>query len=146
MGWQIRQSPILMTRPHRVSMGLAWGPFTHPCMEITCTSQPKALPPNQISYIWKGDPEYKRIQVSSLPLYKPQTLPFLRYVNPPYLLHSWVLGKSSITNLTFGGSLVGTHWCPLIGSSLLFFKYIHWHVCGRSTHWWFLCIINWCRL
>ena len=27
-------------------------------MEITCTSQPKALPRNQISYILEGDPEY----------------------------------------------------------------------------------------
>ena len=35
------------------------------------------------------------------------------------------------------------HRCPLIGSSLLFFRYIHWHMCGQSTHWRFLHIINW---
>ena len=32
--------------------------LTHSYMEITCTLQSKALPHNQISYIWKGDPEY----------------------------------------------------------------------------------------
>ena len=33
------------------------------------------------------------------------------------------------------------HQCPLIGSSLLFFRYTYWHMCGRSTHSRFLCII-----
>ena len=42
----------------RDSMRLAWGPPTHLYMEIICTSQPNALPRNQISYIWKSDPEY----------------------------------------------------------------------------------------
>ena len=27
--------------------------------------------------------------------------------------------------------------CSLFGSSLLFFRYTHWHVYGQSTHWWF---------
>ena len=99
---------------------------------------------SQVSWepsLYKEILSYQGIQVSSLPLYKPQTWPFLRYVNPPYLLHSWVLREFSITDLTFRGSLTGIHWCPLIGSFLLFFRHIHWHVCGWSTHWWFLCII-----
>ena len=58
VGRRIRQSPILMTHPPRVSMGLAWDPFTHPYIEITWISQLKALPCNQISYIWKCDLEY----------------------------------------------------------------------------------------
>ena len=35
-----------------------WGPSTHSYMKITCTPRPKTLSNNQISYIWKGDPEY----------------------------------------------------------------------------------------
>ena len=53
-------------------------------------------------------PLYQGIQVSSPLLYKQQTLTVLRYVNSPYLLHFWVLGDSSITDLTFGGSLADT--------------------------------------
>ena len=48
MGRWIRQSLILMTRPCKVSIGLAWGSLTHPYMEITYASRPKALPCNQI--------------------------------------------------------------------------------------------------
>ena len=44
----------------RVSMDLTWGSLTHPNMEIACMSQLKALPCNQISYIWKGNPKYFR--------------------------------------------------------------------------------------
>ena len=53
-----RTQSVAIPNPHRVSTGLAWGPLTYPYVEITCISQPKALPRNQISYIWKGDPKY----------------------------------------------------------------------------------------
>ena len=58
MGWRIRPFSILTTHCPRVSMGLMWGPLRHPYMDITCTSQPKTLPHNQISCIWRGNPEY----------------------------------------------------------------------------------------
>ena len=153
MGWRIRQSSILTTRPPRVSMGLTWGHSSilawkllahhdqRPYHAIKSLIYVKVIPSILGAFSLQGNSLISRIQVSSLPLYKPQTWPFLRYVNPPYLLHSWVLREFSITDLTFRGSLTGIHWCPLIGSFLLFFRHIHWHVCGWSTHWWFLCII-----
>ena len=62
--------------------------------------------------LYKEIPMYQGIRVSSLLLYKPQTLPFLRYVNSPYLLHSWILGDFSIIDLTFRGSLASTPLVP----------------------------------
>ena len=62
--------------------------------------------------LYKEIPLYQRIWVSSLPLYKPQTLPFLRYMNSPYLLHSWVLEDSSIIDLTFRVFLANTPSMP----------------------------------
>jgi len=43
----------------------AWSPFICPFMEITCASQSKILPHNQISYIWEGDPKYLGILLST---------------------------------------------------------------------------------
>lgn len=75
------------------------------------------------------------IQVSSPLPYKQQILTFLWYMSSPQLLYSWVRGASSITNLTFGEFLAGTP--PVLYRfflSFLFFRYTHWHICGRSTH------------
>ena len=94
VGRRIRQSPILTTRPPRVSMGLAWDPLTHPYMEITCISQPKALPRNQISYIWKCDPEYlgTLLFTRKFPCIKGFGSALYRYINhKPYL--SWGMKK-----------------------------------------------------
>ena len=66
---------------------------------------------SQVSWdpsLYKEIPSYQGIQVSSPPLYKQQTITHLRYVNSLYLLHSWVLRDSSITDLTIGKFLAGT--------------------------------------
>ena len=82
----------------RVSMGLTLGPFTHSCivhknyLHITTKGlimQLDLLYMERWSCIswdpslYKEIPMYRGIRVSFLPLYKSQTLPFLRYVNPP---------------------------------------------------------------
>ena len=66
---------------------------------------------SQVSWdpsLYKEIPSYQGIQVSSPPLYKQQTITHLRYVNSLYLLHSWVLRDSSVTDLTIGKFLAGT--------------------------------------
>ena len=89
---------ILTTYPHKVSMGLAWGPLTHPYVEITCTSQPNALPRNQISYIWKGDPEYfgTLLFTREFPTIKGFRSTFYHYINhKPYpSWDTWILPNS----------------------------------------------------
>ena len=140
-------------------MGLARGLSTHLYMEIICTSWPKALPRNQISYIWKSDPEYLGtfLPTRKLPHIKGFELTLYHYINhKPYpFWGTWILPSSctiefleillSLTNLSKGLWSI-SHWCPLIGSFLLFFRYTYWHMCGWSTHWRFLCIISWRRL
>ena len=61
--WSNPQSwwPITLGFP----MELVWGPLICPYMEITCSSWPKILPHNQISYIWEGDPRYLGILLST---------------------------------------------------------------------------------
>ena len=62
--WSNPQSwwPITLGFP----MELVWGPLICPYMEITCSSWPKILPHNQISYISEGDPKYLGILLSTM--------------------------------------------------------------------------------
>ena len=124
MGCQVRLTiqPSIPTIQHlRVSRGTCVG-STHMSLHgnylhITTkdpTSQSNLLYVgrwSQLSWdpsLFKEIPPYQGIRVSSPPLYKPQTLTFLRYMNSPWLWRAWVLGDSSITNLTFEESLAGT--------------------------------------
>ena len=77
---------------------------------------------------YKETPPYHGIRVSSLPLHKSQTLPFLRYVNSPYFLYFWVLGDSSIIALTFRGSLAST---PLVPFDWFFYFVLQVHPLAR---------------
>ena len=124
MGCQVRLTiqPSIPTIQHlRVSRGTCVG-STHMSLHgnylhITTkdpTSQSNLLYVgrwSQLSWdpsLFKEIPPYQGIRVSSPPLYKQQTITHLRYVNSLYLLHSWVLRDSSITDLTIGKFLAGT--------------------------------------
>ena len=91
-------TPILTTHCPRVSMGFAWGPLIYPYIEITCASQSKTVPRNQISYVWKGDPEYLEILLSTRKFsrIKGFRLAFHHYINyKPYpSWGTWILPNS----------------------------------------------------
>ena len=104
-------------------------------MEIICTSRPKALPRNQISYIWKSDPEYlgTLLPTRKLPHIKGFKSALYHYINhKPYpSWGTWILPNSctlkfleillSLTKLSEGLWPV-SHRCPLIGFSFFFLQ------------------------
>ena len=101
MGRRVRlmiQPPIPTTHHLRVSHGLAWGPLICPYMEITCTSRPKILPHNQISYIWEGDPKYIGILLSTRKFHRingfGSTLHYYINHKPKHSWGMWILSNS----------------------------------------------------
>lgn len=114
-------------------MLFACSPLLHPHMERTCASCPKILLHVDFLQIWEIKPRdhetlimylsYKgrsyvhRILVNLTPLYTLQASSSSRYVQ---FLNSHtfkVIGDSSVTDLTFGGSLVDTPLMLSISSS-----------------------------
>ena len=123
--------PLIPTVDSWVSQTLACTPLINPYMAITCTSHPKTLLHTRILPIWEVRPRdlrtltlylpYKEksevhgILISPTPLYKHQASSYLRYAK--ILLALVSLSYSSITNLTFRGSLASTKLALSIGSS-----------------------------